>query len=233
MKKKFSIDNLFIETTRKCNMKCEHCLRGDSQNKTISQDYIDALFEKLFSIDILTITGGEPSLEPSIINQIIYYAKKYNIIIYNFYIATNAKKITDEFLKGIENLYLYCKDNVMSNLKWSNSPWHEKIDQGNIEKLKRFSFFLPKYNPMFTKVDKSLQTQGRAAKIGGRNSICGTFKIRNNKISGCELYLNCLGNMIAGCNWSYDNQNKKENIICSIHDFSLESMKKFKGRNKA
>jgi len=229
---RFSVDNLFIETTRKCNMECSHCLRGDAQNKSISPNYIDVLFEKLLSIDILTITGGEPSLEPTIINQIIHHAKKYEIIIYNFYIATNAKKITDEFLEGIKRLFLYCKDNTISNLKWSNSPWHEVINRENIEKLKIFPFFSQKYSTMFQKTNKSLQAQGRATKIGGRNSICETFKIHNNKIYNCELYLNCFGNMIDGCNWSYSSQNKRENIICSIYDFSLKNMKEFIDRNK-
>ena len=34
--KKISINYLYIEVTRKCTMKCNHCLRGDSQNISLN-----------------------------------------------------------------------------------------------------------------------------------------------------------------------------------------------------
>ena len=30
------VESLVIEVTRRCNMRCEHCLRGDAQNLDIS-----------------------------------------------------------------------------------------------------------------------------------------------------------------------------------------------------
>ena len=33
-----------IELTRRCNMACKHCLRGDAQNLTISKEIIDKIF---------------------------------------------------------------------------------------------------------------------------------------------------------------------------------------------
>ena len=59
-----SIQELIIETTRKCNMACEHCLRGDVENVNIKSLYIRRLFSQIDNIDTLTITGGEPSLKP-------------------------------------------------------------------------------------------------------------------------------------------------------------------------
>ena len=34
-----NIDSLIIEVTRKCNMQCEHCLRGAAQRKTIDDNH--------------------------------------------------------------------------------------------------------------------------------------------------------------------------------------------------
>ena len=57
-----SIQNLAIEVTRKCNIKCAHCLRGDSQNKDIDLKYIDILLDQVNYIGHFCPTGGEPSL---------------------------------------------------------------------------------------------------------------------------------------------------------------------------
>ncbi len=53
--------NLVLEITRKCNAKCIHCLRGNAQNLTMSQEVIDAVFSKIDRVSSLTLTGGEPS----------------------------------------------------------------------------------------------------------------------------------------------------------------------------
>lgn len=39
--KRIAIDNLVVEITRKCQLKCAHCLKGDAQNVDMSVDVID------------------------------------------------------------------------------------------------------------------------------------------------------------------------------------------------
>ena len=36
-------DSLAVEVTRRCNMHCAHCLRGEAENKDISYEVMDAL----------------------------------------------------------------------------------------------------------------------------------------------------------------------------------------------
>jgi len=60
--KKVATDNLVLEVTRKCNMNCAHCLRGNAEDKDISFDLIDILLDNIDSINMITFTGGEPSL---------------------------------------------------------------------------------------------------------------------------------------------------------------------------
>ena len=51
-----------IEVTRRCNMNCAHCLRGDAQNLDISIDVIDRFFDAFANgadISTITFTGGE------------------------------------------------------------------------------------------------------------------------------------------------------------------------------
>ena len=60
--RKLKIDGLMVEVTRRCNLACKHCCRGDSQNLDISDDVIDAILSNCESIEDLHITGGEPML---------------------------------------------------------------------------------------------------------------------------------------------------------------------------
>ena len=80
------LENLVVEITRQCNLSCEHCLRGDSENLDIDLKYIETLFNKIDYISILTISGGEPSLKGKQISQIVELAKQYDVDIGNFYI---------------------------------------------------------------------------------------------------------------------------------------------------
>jgi hypothetical protein len=38
--KKICIESLSIETTRRCNLKCRHCLRGGIQNINLKKEYL-------------------------------------------------------------------------------------------------------------------------------------------------------------------------------------------------
>lgn len=38
-------NNVVIEITRRCNMCCAHCLRGDAENVDIQEKYINAFLD--------------------------------------------------------------------------------------------------------------------------------------------------------------------------------------------
>lgn len=56
-------NDLTIELTRRCNMCCSHCLRGDAQDKSMHIAHIDALLDQTQVIGHLHFAGGEPTLE--------------------------------------------------------------------------------------------------------------------------------------------------------------------------
>ena len=45
-KKKLRLNEFAIEITRKCNMKCAHCLRGEAQKRDIHKKYITKVYYK-------------------------------------------------------------------------------------------------------------------------------------------------------------------------------------------
>ena len=78
---KLSVDNIMFEITRRCNMSCEHCLRGDAQAMDISTEVIDAVLSKIDYIQQIAFTGGEPSLKPEIMQYILQKCKEEKILV--------------------------------------------------------------------------------------------------------------------------------------------------------
>ena len=73
------INNLIIEVTRKCQLKCPHCLRGDTEQIDIETKYINQLLHNVTEINQLTFTGGEPFLNIEAIVHTKNFIKKHNI----------------------------------------------------------------------------------------------------------------------------------------------------------
>lgn len=59
---KIVFNQLTVEITRKCNMACAHCLRGDAENVDLTNMDIDGVLDQAEAIGRLIITGGEPLL---------------------------------------------------------------------------------------------------------------------------------------------------------------------------
>lgn len=215
-----------IELTRRCNMSCEHCLRGEPEDMDMASGYMATLLDKFDYITIVTFTGGEPSLRPHHINLFFSMAKEKGVGIGSFYIATNAMhhERSDEFMLACLNAFASCDDNEASRVEWSDDSFHDAMaDEQTMKMLKAFSF------------------------SGHRGEIAGVIKEgraqdwpegRVNKypdFAGCEddgcmdglIYLNCKGEIIDGCDYAYNTQH--EHLICSVADLSVESLQAHEG----
>lgn len=139
---KLTIHDLCIETTRRCNMACAHCMRGDAMDHDLDPALLDKLFSRLSGIGNVTPTGGEPSLNPAALLQIRDAILKYNIPVAGVYLVTNGKEITDEFLHNFLSLLLATEmDPEVSGLALSQDMFHDKISYANKAKLSMFSCF--------------------------------------------------------------------------------------------
>jgi len=232
---KMNIDSLIIEVTRRCNARCAHCLRGKIQNKDLASEHLWTLFEKIDRVQTITFTGGEPTLAVDIIANALVAAKDNNVEVGNFYIATNALTVPDEFIRVLIDWWQYCDDNEITAVHYSNDMYHpDSADlEDNIHKLSVLRFVSEKYSPKSLAIDaKHLIAEGRGSKIGANRKLNRyTFEVTEwedgASIQDNEVYLNCDGNIIAGCDWSYASQRKKENIISSVADFSVERVREW------
>lgn len=88
------ISNLVIEVTRKCNMACPHCLRGDAEKISFDYKMLPNVFSGIDYIDTITFTGGEITVALPTFEKIVDYICTRNIQFENFYIKTNLKKVS-------------------------------------------------------------------------------------------------------------------------------------------
>ena len=90
MKSKVIFKSFCFEITRKCNMKCLHCMRGEAQDLTISKQVIDECLDNIAGIYNFILTGGEPFLEPDMIEYLFDGIIRREITVYGFSCMTNG-----------------------------------------------------------------------------------------------------------------------------------------------
>lgn len=95
---KVVFNQLIIEVTRRCNMSCAHCLRGDAQNVDILGIDIDNVLNQTEAIGNLAITGGEPTLNLKALQHIANGTAKRGIPVSRVEIVTNGLIYDDRFI---------------------------------------------------------------------------------------------------------------------------------------
>lgn len=210
-----SYSTLALEVTRRCNMCCAHCLRGDSQDKDMPEKIVDAAFDRVQHISELLLTGGEPSLNTPILRYIAKEIRARHIDVDGIFIATNGKIVTNDFLLALIDLYSACNaEEAWSCLALSQDAFHEEIPAENVAKLKAFRFFSEDAKKVdFTKTH--LLNLGRARELNVENKIqppdiCGDIvsvyqSIVLRYISFEDVItITADGDVLCGCDYEYD-----------------------------
>lgn len=168
--KKIFIRKLNIEITRKCNFKCEHCMRGEAQNIDMSEEMVEKILENYFMIYHLEITGGEPLLNVPLIRKIFETLEKNNIGVKCISITTNGS-IRSKDLADLINRYSIKYKNIEFNYssdlfhKSQMENWEEEINK-SVEFYKEYGIVLKDLkNPASYEI---LSFNGRAKKLKGQ-----------------------------------------------------------------
>lgn len=227
MAENLHVFNLCIELTRRCNMACPHCMRGEPENKDMNVKALEILLPhfKENGIPELTLTGGEPTLNPKAILTILNLLKKYGISLEHVYLVTNGKEVSDEFLLNYFNLVLY-SDNFdeLPSLSLSQDQFHDPISKDMIKKLKLFSFFSDEdHNTDWTRIP--LLDLGRAkdltylAKRDPYEYINSYIEIEPDgtlDIGDSIISLTVNGNLLPTGDYSYEDE--EDLALCNVFD---------------
>lgn len=101
--------SLSIELTRRCNLACKHCLKGDPENVDISNEVIDSLIDTVNAIYSVQFTGGEPMLAIDRIQYLLEAAKRADIVIFGLSLVTNGTILNDEIISVFKDWHNYIK----------------------------------------------------------------------------------------------------------------------------
>jgi|SRR6056297_1460022 len=229
------LEGLILELTRRCNMACKHCLRGKQQNEDMPGKYVHDFFSRVDVIQGLTLSGGEPTIAPKIIQEVAEEIIRTGIEIQNFFIVTNGKKISDEFLTSVETIKKACSQNDKSHVEVSNHIYNKSLTDTNVQRLNTLSI------PVKVKYESddffpyTILNEGFAKEngIGYRDFPLPSYRKkyidfdRELLSRRIMLYLNTHGKVLYGCNWSYESQKDPQHIICDAKDFSFDTFLNF------
>ena len=223
--------NLIIEVTRKCNMACEHCLRGEAQCKNIKPEYITTMLESIKKLDLyysVVFTGGEPSLNIKALQHYIKECKRLKLNHEYFYIATNGHGNNNkDFIISLLELHILSNESSMDRVELSNDAFHDDDNFYTIDLISSLNFYDKKFNEDYHHyknhsdlIHEGKAWTGRTEKPLSIDSYADFEEFFNDT----NVYLNCNGMLINGCDWSYSSQNKKDLQFCHVDNFTTYYM---------
>lgn len=245
------IYHLAIEVTRRCNMECAHCLRGDAQAVDMTQEIVDRFVDGLeegMSIGDVTLTGGEPSLNVPIMQYVREAFARKSITVNGFYVVTNGKKNPLPLMTECLNWFAFVEeqDSDICGLALSSDEFHEKISWRHLALLRGLSFFHEDDKKHEYGDTYGLLMEGQAIDLEGMYEMRKPHEEElnghiENADDGSEqlfveddtyLYLNAKGDLVSGCNWSYESQDGL--VLTSVFKdgWTEELAKKFAEANK-
>lgn len=107
---------LAIEITRKCNLRCAHCMREEAENVSVSMDLVSKLFDELIIADMLVISGGEPFLCYDEIKALCELKKQKCVKIPSVTIVTNGTVYDERIYKLLEENFEDVKVDISLDL---------------------------------------------------------------------------------------------------------------------
>ena len=209
--------DLILEVGRRCNLKCEHCLRGEAQNVTMSFETAKTAIDQFDSIGTITFTGGEPALYGKEISDIVDYIIATDVPVGSFYVATNGVHLDWALMNALMRLYAHCDVKEMCSLDISNDHFHQSdmsYSSLNYDIYKAFSFTQLRGDI----AEVLLINEGRAYEngYGGRYlSYDSAFyydewdnEIQQKEMDVEMVYINALGGVLPDCDFSYQSQDE-------------------------
>ena len=123
--------NVAVEVTRRCNLECTHCMRGNAEDVDLKIDHWSTLLRKVDRFGTVTLTGGEPLLKPDILYEMTQYVyDQYQIG--DWYMATNATIFGDDQERALDAWMQLVPHPDTTGVDISNDEWHRQYIEGTV-----------------------------------------------------------------------------------------------------
>lgn len=202
--------DLSIEVTRRCNLRCAHCLRGDQRNSDLRLSVIEELSKQLMAEEFdgileVTLTGGEPFLKANIIKELLYACP--NVV---FIVITNGTITTKDAFEAATML-LQRYDECQGLDDPSIGPIYLSNDEFHVQPSAIWERLAIKRNrPMY---QEYLIPRGRAYE-NGFGSLHGEISDNDN------ITITTTGKVAQGCDYEFG----KEKSLGYLKDLSLSKL---------
>ena len=224
---KINVSHLILEVTRKCNMCCDHCLRGNAQAKDMTKEMVDTILSNIDNIGTVTFTGGEPTLNLDIIRYFFEKAEEIGKLPSAFWIATNGKAYQLELANLLLQYYPKMDEPDACGVAVSADIFHEEPEFNFLRELK---FYDSSKEHSSEDIEKWVMKSGRAEEYGfGEEKLLDHrstelyFETYKDSIDFEEIYVNVNGDIIPHCDYSFEEQ--EEMKICHITNFETHFSK--------
>lgn len=200
--KKIIVDALAFQTTLRCNQNCAHCCKGKAQNVDMTKEVIDNLFRnsdsKITEIRHLSMTGGEPTLVPDLIEYLVNTIIELDIdITYNVIFITNGLIYDQSIIDNINKLMEFltskekCKE-VQLIFEISNDQYHKRPDKDTLDKYSNVPFLDKKFLEPRIRTVESTVNEGNAKdnNIGGSTTYKDFIEEMDVKTSNDVIEVN-------------------------------------------
>lgn len=226
--KKITLQNLSLEVTRRCNLMCGHCMKGQCRNEDMSDKVIDDTFKQIDTIGRLFLTGGEPTLAYGVLESIIQAVKKYNVRVMEWGMDTNGTMYDPKFYKLLTELENICRklgrnsNEMKGTICISTDEYHTQAIKQNktltrvkylksIKQTERLPWFIG-----YRGLPNELFNEGRAKDIHNKTKIkmiprhYSLLEGERHCLIGMGVFVNCDG-IVSHCDCSYEKQDAEFN----------------------
>lgn len=228
--------DIMLEVTRKCNLKCEHCVRGEAQNKSVSDQVLYALGKE--EIGLLTLTGGEPTLVPDIFRRL----KQYRVWPNDIWLCTNGKVFKEKFFREFVDYYNCLQYQDISGFSVSVDCYHPNESKSTLKHYQILAEKLgldpDKVQPHNRYMDyNKIRVEGRGTNISGIETCDRCCEWKQKEMDDDPLYegygertiyITVDGDVLYGSMWSYKRMSHLSlgNITEHSLSYILESAEK-------
>lgn len=159
--------------TEQCNLKCEHCLRGDCSPKKMSDEVIEAALGQFDYIQTLSLCGGEVTLALDVVEKIINYIIEHQLIVGEITYTLNGTIYSKKLLELMDYSNDYLKDPddkeeaTSLAISWDSFHYSEikrlGMEEEYIENIKKYSE--SKFFYGLRRLENKLFREGRAENL--------------------------------------------------------------------
>lgn len=206
---------LILEVTRRCNMCCAHCLRGEAQNMDMTKELLDKIFDNVLNtvdyIGQVVFAGGEPTLNIPAIRYFFEKAEQAEKLPASFYIATNGKEHQEELAIELLKMYPKMDEKDMCGVSLSIDEFHERNseDPRKVNSILRGLAFYTGDKEESEHSRRYLIKEGRAIEYSEMDE---NYKFRDPLPLDIEsddgavemLYISANGNIVGDCDASFE-----------------------------